>query len=59
MMVFMASAVAASLLGVSTKVLPKYLTMNVTPSVGICGSHSLLLARAHSSHNSATKVQVN
>ena len=50
----MASAVASSLMGVSTNVLPKYLTMNVTPSDGRCGSHSLLLARAHSSQSSAT-----
>lgn len=64
MTVLMASAVASSLEGVSTRVLPKYLRVNlasdassdsscVVPAEPLPSTHSRLFARAHSSHSSA------
>lgn len=63
MTVLMASAVASSLEGVSTRVLPKYLRVNlasdassgsscVVPAELPPSTHSRLFARAHSSHSS-------
>jgi len=62
--VLMASAVASSLEGVSTRVLPKYLRVNLasdassdsSPCVVLVepppSTHSRLFAKAHSSHSS-------
>lgn len=65
MTVLIASAVASSLEGVSTRVLPKYLRVNLTsdgssasscvvPAEPLPSTHSRLFARAHSSHSSGS-----
>lgn len=65
-MVFMASAVASSLEGVSTKVLPKYLRVNLASEASsvscpvlktpLFSTHSRLFAKAHSSHSSENNI---